>query len=441
MTFRSDSYSWMVQKIILPVGDLLLGTRFIRELEKWRKIQWYNSNQLEEYERERLAKLLIHATNKVEYYKNLGLNPIPEDPVQWLSSFPILHKKNIKGQESKFIFGEPSKLVKETSSGSSGIQGEVYMSKVEASTSQAIQTMLWEWSGYRLGDPLLQLGITPHRNFIKRIKDLMLRTNYQQAFDIDHSQVDRALKRITSGTSYFGGYASGLYTYALLASKPPSFKSIISWGDKMFDHYRKNIESTFNSKVYDTYGCTEGFVIAGQCEEGSYHILSPHVKLELVDDNGIEVGVGELGRVVVTRLDGFSMPLIRYYLGDLAVKENPEMKCKCGRSLPILKRIVGRDTDIVKTKSGKVLIVHFFTGILEHFPAIRQFRIVQQNREGFILEYIPEQALFREEILTEIKEIMESKINEPMDINFVKVDVILPTSSGKPQIIKSLLKT
>jgi phenylacetate-CoA ligase len=106
----------------------------------------------------------------------------------------------------------------------------------------------------------------------------------------------------------------------------------------------------------------------------------------------------------------------------------------------MLRKIVGRDTDIVKTRSGRMLIVHFFTGILEHFPAIKQFRIVQKNIDGFILEYIPEPDLFEMKILEDVQEIIESKINEKVKIEFLKVDEIKPTASGKPQIIKSLLK-
>ena len=79
-----------------------------------------------------------------------------------------------------------------------------------------------------------------------------------------------------------------------------------------------------NPTIAEVYGTTEGFMIAGLCENGNHHILTPHVYLELLDKDGNEVAPGELGYVVVTRLDAFSFPLIRYYLGDLAIKETEE---------------------------------------------------------------------------------------------------------------------
>ncbi|MDZ7648840.1 MAG: hypothetical protein U5K54_17625 [Cytophagales bacterium] len=158
-------------------------------------------------------------------------------------------------------------------------------------------------------------------------------------------------------------------------------------------------------------------------------------------EQGQEVSPGELGYVVVTRLDGYSMPLIRYYLGDFAIKEDPAKVCGCGRNFPMLKQIVGRDTDIVKTHSGRMLIVHFFTGILKHFSCDQTIPdSSEENLDGFILEYIPELDLFEMQILNDIQEIIESKINEEIKIEFLKVDEIKPTASGKPQIIKSFLK-
>jgi len=86
------------------------------------------------------------------------------------------------------------------------------------------------------------------------------------------------------------------------------------------------------------YGTTEGFVISATCENGNHHQLTPQTYVELLDKNGNEVKAGEIGYVVVTRLDAFSFPLIRYYLGDLAIKADENKKCTCGRAFPMLKK-------------------------------------------------------------------------------------------------------
>ena len=163
------------------------------------------------------------------------------------------------------------------------------------------------------------------------------------------------------------------------------------------------------------------------------------VYLVLLDDNGNEVPPGEPGKIVVTRLDNFAMPLIRYYLGDIAIAEDPGKTCSCGRSFPLLKQVIGRDTDIVMTRSEKYMVVHAFTGIFEHIPEIKQFQIIQKNLDGIEIEYIPDTG-FNNKILADIKSKIDAALKEDFPIQFREVDFIAPTPSGKPQIIQSFLK-
>ena len=57
-----------------------------------------------------------------------------------------------------------------------------------------------------------------------------------------------------------------------------------------------------------------------------------------------------------------------------------------------LQKIVGRDTDVVHTPGGKALIVHFFTGVFEHLPQIKQFRIIQKKVGEIEIEFIPSET-------------------------------------------------
>jgi len=435
------TYNTFVEHLIMPAGDLLLNTRFMAELRYWRKLMHNKPQEIQDIQEERLNRILHHATQNITFYSSTNAYQQGKG-IERLGYFPIMYKQTIKDNIEQLVKGDPGKLVCEQSSGSSGIQGMVYMSRQEQYRAIAAQTFLWEWSGYRIGNPLLQLGMTLKRSTVKILKDKVLRTNYQQAFNINPSEAKQALQLFIGKNGYFGGYASGLYAYACLAEQmgiQVQFRGVISWGDKMFDHYRSKIEHVFNTRIYDTYGTTEGFIISGQCEHGNQHIMTPHVYLEILDQNGKEVEPGQLGYVVVTRLDAYAMPLIRYYLGDMAVKAPADERCLCGRPFPMLKKIIGRDTDIVRTPLGKYVIVHFFTGIFEHIPEIRQFRVVQQNLQGITIEYIPDQG-FDKEILQNITQKIQDFIQEPFIINFKPVDYISSTPSGKPQIVKSLLE-
>ena len=208
----------------------------------------------------------------------------------------------------------------------------------------------------------------------------------------------------------------------------------------MFPHFRSKIKEVFGCKVYDTYACSEGLMIAAQHDLDYYYIMTPHIYLELLDKNGNDVEDGQLGHVVVTRLDSRSMPIIRYYTGDLAIRlprnQYPE---KRKFAFPLLEKVIGRDTDIVYTQSNKFMIVHFFTAIFEFETGIKQFRVIQEDLSSMKIEYIPSKE-YDEMVLPRIEKKIHEHLQEDFPIEWIKVDEIPPTASGKPQIIKSLIK-
>lgn len=437
-------YNLILEKAILPAGDLLFGTSFMHQLSNWRKIQHLSAGEISAIQHRNLKAVLDHSTKNIPYYRDMKIE-FDEDPRRWVRNFPILRKTEIKENEDRLVCKSRERLIPHVSSGSSGVQTRVFVDKGEESISNAIQMLWWEWAGYRIGDRLIQTGMTPGRGFRKALKDLFFRTKYVTAYNYSESYIERFLKTVDRSSGFsLAGYASSLYPIALVAMKKMEnrigFRTVIAWGDKLFPHYRKAIESAFSTRVFETYGCGEGLRIAAQKDLEFMYIMSPHVFLEIVDKEGNEVPDGEMGYVLVTRLDGYSMPLIRYYLGDLAVKL-PAEKYPEGRELnfPILEKVIGRDTDIVRTGSGKYMIVHFFTAIFEHIPEIRQFRVVQKEIGGITIEYIRDRN-FSPGILESVKKKITDYIQEPFEILFEEVSKIDPSPSGKPQIVESSLE-
>src|SRR5690606_36464707 len=94
------------------------------------------------------------------------------------------------------------------------------------------------------------------------------------------------------------------------------------------------------ARVLDTYGCQEAGKLALACPEGRYHVCVESVLLEIIDDAGAPVGPGGEGWVVITSLFNYATPFIRYRLGDRAVAGDGE-PCPCGRTLPVIARILG----------------------------------------------------------------------------------------------------
>lgn len=436
----------LLKGIVLPIGDLITGGTFSKELKIVRGYFDRSSAEIKVIQKHKLNKLLDHASVNSPYYRNLKIKK-HDDPAVWLSEFPILEKDILRNKAGEILTVDRNKLVKINSSGSSGYQTTVYQSKVDRSKVRAVQTAFWERSGFEIGSPVVQTGINPNRTLEKKVKDVLFRTLYVPAFAMsieDAKNCFRWVKNYKTGKVVLVGYASSLYVLAEMSEKinpGVQFKSVISLGDKLFDHYRTKIESEFKTKVHETYGASEGLMMGFQSDLDYMYVPDFHVFIEIVNDQGEPVKEGEMGHVLVTSFDNFAMPLIRYRVGDLAVKL-PQEDFPKEKELPfsLLQKVVGRDTDIVRTPSGKKIVVHSFTGIFEHWPQISQFCVLQENIDGIIIEYIPSDD-FERSVLTAIKRTLSEHIKEVFDIQFVEVDEIKPTKSGKPQLIISNLNS
>ncbi|QOD61504.1 phenylacetate--CoA ligase family protein [Polaribacter haliotis] len=438
------SYNVFLENIILPLGDFFNKSTYLEQLKYWRKLDSFSEDQLETLQKENLEKILQFSTKNITAYNNISLTG--ENPFDWIHQFPILSKEDLKTNSEKYLYTNKKGLVKYSSSGSSGVQASVYMNKKEQSNIRAILSHWWEWSGYKIGSPIAQTGITPQRGFLKTIKDILFNTIYINAFSHSQEQLKVLCNKLKKKKNkfYLAGYASSLNIiaeYVLKNEIDIQLKSVISFGDKLFNHYKKNINKAFNCNVMDTYGCNEGFLIASQKDLEYKYIMSPHVYLEILDDNNKPVKDGEIGNVVVTRLDCFSMPLIRYKIGDLAIKlprnEYPENR---EFNYPLLQKIVGRETDIIYLPNGKNMVVHSFTGIFEYIPEVKQFQVVQNDLDSITIKYI-KSNIFTEEILEKVTKELQKYIKDSnFSIIYQEVEFIAPSKSGKPQMIENNIK-
>ena len=439
-------YNKFIENILLPIGDFLNNSSYKEQLKYWRKVDSFSEEKLENLQKRNLKNILLHAIENTQKYKSIILQG--DNPVNWLQNFPILNKKDIRNNPDNLISkkSNKTKLIPYSSSGSSGLQCTVYMSKQEQSNIRAILSHWWEWTGYKIGKPLAQTGITPSRGKLKTFKDFLFRTIYINAFSHSQEQLkELCIQLQKKENKYFiAGYASSLNViaeYALKNNYNLKIKSVISLGDKLFSHYKKNINKAFKCDVFDTYGCNEGFLIASQKDLEYKYIMSPHVYLEILDDNDNPIPDGELGNVVVTRLDSYSMPLIRYKIGDLAIKL-PKDKYPIERAFkyPLLQQIIGRETDIVSLPGGRKMVVHSFTGIFEYIPEIKQFQVLQEELSSITIRYIKSDSYTTETLDKILSELQKYIQNPHFLIYFKEVTKILPSKSGKPQIIESKIK-
>ncbi|MFN7922118.1 MAG: hypothetical protein U0Q16_18595 [Bryobacteraceae bacterium] len=382
---------------MLPAGQRVAGQPVLDRLHFLEKAQWWDRNRIEVYRDAQLSQLCYTAYHDVPFYRDLfdqaGLHwhdiRRPED----LTRLPAVTKQMLRGEGRSRITRRTGFPVREeSSSGSTGTPFYVLEDAETACRRRAAFLLALEWAGWNFGDAHLQTGVMESRTGERRWKDLLLRCHYLSALDLGDRKLDAALARMDRhGVRHLWGYPCALYRLALRAAalgwnRP--MRSVVTWGDMLDSTCRRKIEAVFGRRVFDTYGCSEGIQVSAQCGSGShYHVHSFDTIVEIVNEQGYPVRSGETGRVLLTRLQAGAMPMIRYDVGDMAVAGDSAI-CACGRELHTMGAIEGRQTDFVETPSGKRLMVHFFALVLEHFPAIEQYRVVQRDADSLEIQCV-----------------------------------------------------
>jgi phenylacetate-CoA ligase len=139
------------------------------------------------------------------------------------------------------------------------------------------------------------------------------------------------------------------------------------------------------------YTAQETGYIALQCPEHEhYHVQSECVRVEILDERNRPCATGQTGRVVLTPLHGFAMPLLRYAIGDYAEVGAP---CRCGRGLPVLARILGRVRNMLTLPDGSQRwpSLAFFGGTTAE--AVKQYQCVQTRLGEIELRLVVARAL------------------------------------------------
>ncbi len=338
---------------------------------------------------------------------------------EWLGDkkfAPILTRRVFQENNDRILNGHP---VTGTSSGSTGVPVRISMSPKRRALSNALSARYTSW----LGGPLVRSQIICPRG---RYPELELDVNSPV-----ERQIDWLIER------YEKAGAVVLVTYptnaALLAQEiierkiDMSFLQRVGLISESFDQdQRAYVQRAFpNALIWSTYSAIEFGLIAGQCphEPNFYHIMDDCFRVEVVDDNDRECAEGETGRVVITDYFNEWSPLIRYDIGDLAVRG----VCPCNLiSHPAFAAVLGKVRGALKHRSGRRVAFAQLLSALRGVPGIKQFQVVQEELERFTVRLVMDQR--REE---QIAAAFETHFGYRPQLTFEYHDFLAREPSGK----------
>jgi phenylacetate-CoA ligase len=406
------------------------------------------ADELKQLQLYKLQRLIQHVYVHVPYYRDAmhmaGMRPHDLTSLDDLQRIPMLTKEDVRKNLYFGLFADNHRkreMHKISTSGSTGEPFTTYGDRYQLEVRFATTLRALEWTGWRFGDRSARLwhqtiGMTKTQVIRERIDAWFMRRIFIPAFELKPENLEAFIDKIRVHKPVLvDGYAESLNFLATYVREggSPGFrpKAIMSSAQALPDNVRRSIEEGFETQVFDKYGSREFSGIAYQCEASSdHHVMDESYIVELLVD-GRPAKPGEIGEVVITDLNNFSVPMIRYRIGDLATAVDESRPCACGRGLSRIGRIEGRTGAIVHCANGAWIPGTFFAHFFKDYEyAIRHFQIRQDTRGSFVLQIVKNRQFTDaefEQILCELRRF----VGEETEIHIEFVEEIPLVKTGK----------
>ena len=422
--------------------------RVIEYYKKLKEHQWNTVEENRNLQRIKLFKLIKYVSQNIPYYNRI----IKEYDVQFsedtifddIKKFPILTKDIIRNHFDKLYKFRDNTYYRNTSGGSTGEPVIFYQDRDYFAWNTATKIFFDEWAGRKIGEPMMKLWgslrdiLEGGQGFKGYLRQQLSGVTTLSAYRMSAKNIYKYVQRINNikpclilaYTSSIDELARSIQEHHLSIYSP---QAIMTTAGVLYPEVRARIERVFQAPVFNRYGSREVGDIACNCEKSTGLHLIPDIHyVEIVGDNGKEVKRGESGEIIVTLLTNYTMPLIRYKIGDRGILSDKD--CKCGHGLPLLEKVVGRITGNFKNKLGDYISGGLFFSLFYFIENIKQFQIIQEAIDYISINLVLIDKTKLKDMDKDFKEINQTiwkVMGNETKIKYNIVYEIKPSPSGK----------
>lgn len=377
-----------------------------------------------------LSIILSHSILSTKYYQSLSLGSN-------LEKFPVINKTIIRESFDLFLSDKfnISELIPVVTSGSTGTPFKTYQDKNKKNRNYADTIYFAGIAGYKIGHRLLYLKIWAKQKMKNPVSYWLQNMKPVDVIKLDEKQIAGLIKEMETENSTFGilGYSSALELVCQYLDKyhPQKVKanvsSVITMSESLNEYTKTSLEKYFGVHAVSRYSNLENGIIAQQENNGTGRFLvntaSYFVEILKMDSDEVAAD-GELGRIVVTDLFNYAMPMIRYDTGDLGAIERDA--ANPGRLY--LSRVEGRKLDMLYDTSGNIVSSYIMYKNMWQYTEIKQYQLIQEGEKDYLFKINADKSFNREaQLVSEFKSYLGSDANFKVEY----VDEIPLLASGK----------
>ena len=395
-------------------------------------LEHYHSETSKQKRADYLQNLLKHATNTTTFYKDYKNSSV-------ITDFPVVNKAFIKAHSYDLVSKDYKykKQIKKQTSGSSGTPFTVYIDKNKKKRNTADTLYFSKKTGYELGQKLFYFRAWNSKKFKTKCDAIIQNIKKINVLSLDDAAIGKLLKDLQKETSSIAilCYTSTIRDICKYLDKIHSepiqvnISSFIANAEPLDEYTRTAVKKYFNCNVYSRYSNMENGMLSHQIPHGGrdFHINWASYYIEILNlHNDNPASYGELGRVVVTDLFNYNMPMIRYDTGDLAImKSNSD----AFNAAPSLVHVEGRKMDTIYTTQGRAISAVVYE--LDEFDELKEFQLIQENKTTYRVIASLNQDFKREK---RVIEMLKKHLGQDAIIHVVYVEKIPKLSSGKRKL-------
>lgn len=383
-------------------------------------------------------KIFHYHFNENKNYRSL----CPDGIVDW-QQIPVTNRKILFGDFQNWIPKNAynKKVFHSSTSGSSGFPFEFARDKFT-------HAIVWASIGYFYSKAKVQLydfqarfyGVLLDKKQMRlaRFKDLVANRYRFNVYDVTDQSIEKGLECFSKKKfKYIYGYTNTLAAYAnfllrkgvQLKSICPTLRCCIVTSEYCTEQDAAKMEEAFGVPVFNEYGSAEmGVVGFKRGIDEAWETCNNLLFIEVLNEKGEEVSVGETGLLTFTHLYNKATPLIRYQTGDLGSIYQDET----GRTF--IRSLEGRVGDVLHLTNGKKVPTFTFYYVIKDLISkgaqISEFMIEQMKDDSFVLFYVADQDL-SESLENQLRKIFDQYISPEYPVYTRRVGSIERGVNGK----------
>lgn len=403
-----------------------------------RRSQWWDPARTRQLKERKLRKLVRHAYESVPFYRErfdrAGVRPETIRHLEDLERLPVVGKRDLQVAGKDAIVSSRCRadgLIEVRTSGSTGQPFTIYWDRHWDATQRALFFRALASTGYRFGDKVAILT----ENVESRRTPRWMNWHYV-SYNDDPARILSVLKALRPKVLY--GWVTPLRRLALHAQEQGGAihrpEIVITTAEALDGQTRSLLRAVFAVEPFEFYGLSEMGWVATECPHHDGLHFSEDTLIAESPDAG--AGVGH-SRLVLTNLDLYGMPLIRYETGDL-VAWQADGPCRCGRRSRRIVAVQGRSVDCIKLPGGTTLLPYDLTRAIELVDGIGRYRVVQRGLQAFEVYYEGpkgDDATRRQGI----SDAMAGVLGDQARVELFRSDNLDPPSGRKFRVVESLV--